>query len=537
MDYEVSAGSDSDRVRTPLACYSRNDRCQRQHAGGVRTDVLTPGSMNQYEIISGSTHGLRDTVAFIDSIDCSLNSLPADWRNLFNSEKDVMVTRAPGRLDVMGGIADYSGSLVLQWPIQAAVHVALQRNEGHRIRIASVPDAGGSGLRLFEMDLGEIQQLRADSNYASARARFAAPAESHWAAYVAGALLVLAGERNLSFDDGMSILIQSAVPEGKGVSSSAALEVASMQAVAAAYEIEICARELALLCQQVENLVVGAPCGVMDQMTASCGEANHLLELRCQPADLKGVVDFPEELEVWGIDSGIRHSISGSDYRTVRTAAFMGYRIIADRAGFDVHPDESPGRVKIDDPKWKGYLANITPEEFETDYAAFVPERMSGEEFIKRYHGTTDPVTSVEPNRDYPVLAASRHPIYENARVESFAELLHGGRAMDHTRLLGDLMYQSHESYSQCGLGSDGTDKIVELVRGSAAGDLYGAKITGGGSGGTVAILGRRGAGEEIKAIVSRYREQTGYQPEVVAGSSPGANSFGHLKVRALRKK
>jgi galactokinase len=493
--------------------------------------------MNQYEIIAGSTRGLGDTHDFIDSIDRSINSLPDDWRDIFDSEKELIVTRAPGRLDVMGGIADYSGSLVLQWPIQASVHVALQRNESRRMRIASLPDAEGSCGRIFEMNLEEMLELGASSDYESARARFAAQPESHWAAYVAGALLVLMKETSCSFNDGTSILIKSAVPEGKGVSSSAALEVASMQAVAAAYEIEICARELALLCQRVENLVVGAPCGVMDQMTASCGEANHLLELVCQPADLQGVVIFPEELEVWGIDSGIRHSISGSDYRIVRTAAFMGYRIIADRAGLEVQPDESAGHVKIDDPKWKGYLANITPEEFETDFAAILPEQMRGEGFLKRYDGITDRVTEVEASRDYPVLPATRHPIYDSARVKSFAEILRSGRGVDHTRLLGDLMYQSHESYSQCGLGSDGTDHIVALVRQSNSGDLYGAKITGGGSGGTVAILGRRGAGEEIKAIVSSYREETGYQPEVISGSSPGANSFGHLKVRALLKK
>jgi L-arabinokinase len=490
--------------------------------------------MSQHEIISGSTQELEDSDDFVDSLDRLVASLPDNWRDLFKSENELIIARAPGRLDVMGGIADYSGSLVLQWPIRAAVHVALQRNESQRIRIASLPDATGSRSRLFEMRLEEMRQL---GDYESARARFAADSESHWAAYVAGALFVLMRERNCLFEDGMSLLIKSAVPEGKGVSSSAALEVASMQAIAAAYEIEICAREVALLCQQVENLVVGAPCGVMDQMTASCGEANQLLELLCQPADLKGVVAFPEELEVWGIDSGIRHSVSGSDYRTVRTAAFMGYRIIADRAGLEVRPDDSRRHVKIDDPKWKGYLANITTEEFETDYAASVPERMRGEEFLKRYEGTSDRVTTVEATRDYPLLAATRHPIYESARVKSFAEILRGGRAVDQTRLLGDLMYQSHESYSQCGLGSDGTDRIVELVKQSGSGDLYGAKITGGGSGGTVAILGRRSAGEEIKAIASSYREQTGYPTEVISGSSPGANSFGYLKVKELLKK
>lgn len=491
--------------------------------------------MNQH-ITYGSTMGLRDTDDFIDSLDRLIASLPVDWRDTFDSGKELIVTRAPGRLDVMGGIADYSGSLVLQWPIQPAVHVALQRNESRRIRIASLPDATGSRARLFEMELSEIRQLAANSDYQSAQARFAANSESHWAAYVAGALLLLTRERNCSFKDGISILIQSAVPEGKGVSSSAALEVASMQALAAAYEIELDGRELALLCQQVENLVVGAPCGVMDQMTASCGEANHLLEILCQPADLKGVVVFPSELEVWGLDSGIRHSISGSDYRTVRTAAFMGYRIIADCAGLNEQPDDLAGHVKIDDPKWKGYLANITPEEFETDYATIVPEQMSGAYFLKRFDGITDRVTAVEPNRDYPVLAATRHPIYENARVKSFAEILRGGQAVDQTSVLGDLMYQSHESYSHCGLGSDGTDRIVELVKRSSSGDLYGAKITGGGSGGTVAILGRRGSGDEIKKIASSYREETGFEPTIISGSSPGAKSFAHLKVEMTER-
>jgi L-arabinokinase len=433
----------------------------------------------------------------------------------------------------MGGIADYSGSLVLQLPIQSAVHVALQRNERRKLRIASLPDASGSRARLFEMELAEIHQFR---DYESARARFANDSESQWAAYVAGTLLVLIREKNCVFDDGISILIKSAVPEGKGVSSSAALEVASMKALTAAYEIEICARELALLCQQAENLVVGAPCGVMDQMTASCGEANHLLELLCQPADLKGVVAFPEELEVWGLDSGIRHSITGSDYRTVRTAAFMGYRIIADRAGLNTRPVESPGHLQIDDPKWKGYLANFTPEEFETEYAAIVPAQMTGAEFLKLYEGITDRVTEVDPGKDYPLLAATRHPVDEHARVKLFAEILRGGQAVEHTQVLGDLMYQSHESYSQCGLGSDGTDWIVELVKRSAGGDLYGAKITGGGSGGTVAILGRRGS-EEINTIAASYREETGYEPTIISGSSPGANSFGHLKLKALPSK
>jgi L-arabinokinase len=68
-------------------------------------------------------------------------------------------------------------------------------------------------------------------------------------------------------------------------------------------------------------------------------------------------------------------------------------------------------------------------------------------------------------------------------------------------------------------------------VRETAGNDLYGAKITGGGSGGTVAVLGRRGADEALYKLAARYHEQTGYEPAIISGSSPGASVFGHLKL------
>jgi len=116
--------------------------------------------------------------------------------------------------------------------------------------------------------------------------------------------------------------------------------------------------------------------------------------------------------------------------------------------------------------------------------------------------------------------------------VRRFATLLEADPNEPALREMGELMYGSHASYSACGLGSDGTDLLVELVReaGPAAG-LYGAKITGGGSGGTVAILGRADAGEAVAGIARRYREATGREPYLFAGSSPGACHFGVRRV------
>ena len=94
-------------------------------------------------------------------------------------------------------------------------------------------------------------------------------------------------------------------------------------------------------------------------------------------------------------------------------------------------------------------------------------------------------------------------------------------------------MYESHRSYGACGLGSPGTDRLVELVRaeGAAAG-LYGARITGGGSGGTVAVIGRREASGAIDRVVDAYESATGYRPYVFAGSSPGVMAFGAHSIQ-----
>ncbi|KAF3505076.1 hypothetical protein F2Q69_00040429 [Brassica cretica] len=83
---------------------------------------------------------------------------------------------------------------------------------------------------------------------------------------------------------------------------------------------------------EVENHIVGAPCGVMDQMTSSCGEANKLLAMICQPAEVIGLVDIPNHVRFWGIDSGIRHSVGGADYGSVRVSAYMRRKMIKSMA-------------------------------------------------------------------------------------------------------------------------------------------------------------------------------------------------------------
>jgi L-arabinokinase len=435
-------------------------------------------------------------------------------RGLFGRGAALAVSRAPGRLDVMGGIADYSGSLVLQRPIAEATFAAVQRIPRPVLDVVSL------GRPPSSIPLEALAPDGAPIGYDRARQMFAVgggpaphqPAVApHWVSYVAGVFLVLARERGLPPASGARIVVSSTVPEGKGVSSSAAVESASMQALATAFGIALQPRDLALLCQKAENLVAGAPCGVMDQMTCVFGERDALLALLCQPAELQPSVPIPDDVELWGIDSGERHAVGGSDYGAVRTGAFMGLRILSAQT-----------RLPVD------YLANVAPADFERELAGWLPDEMSGAEFLAQYGGTADAVTTVDRGRRYQVRAPAAHPVYERHRAERFRQLLREVPGENRRAQLGALMCESHAGYVACGLGSPGTDRLVELVRaeGPAAG-LYGARITGGGSGGTVAVIGRKDASAAIARVVDAYERTTGHRPHVFSGSSPGVAAFG----------
>ncbi|XP_034683624.1 L-arabinokinase-like [Vitis riparia] len=541
-----------------------------------------------FDILHGDVQGLSDTMNFLKSLaklDAAYESGKDTEKRkirervaaagLFNWEEEIFVARAPGRLDVMGGIADYSGSLVLQMPIREACHVAVQRNHPSKQRLwkhaQARQHAKGQGptpvLQIvsygselsnrgptFDMDLSDFMDGDQPMSYEKAKKYFAQDPSQKWAAYVAGSILVLMTELGVRFEDSIGMLVSSAVPEGKGVSSSASVEVASMSAIAAAHGLNISPRDLALLCQKVENHIVGAPCGVMDQMTSACGETNKLLAMICQPAEVVGHVEIPGHIRFWGIDSGIRHSVGGADYGSVRIGTFMGRKMIKSMAAAVlsrslpssngiIHDElEEEGGELLEAEASLDYLCNLAPHRYEALYAKMLPESMLGETFLERYADHNDSVTVIDHKRSYGVRANARHPIYENFRVKAFKALLTSAASDEQLTSLGELLYQCHYSYSDCGLGSDGTDRLVQLVQEMQHnklskfedGTLYGSKITGGGSGGTVCVIGRNclRSSQQILEIQQRYKGATGYLPLVIEGSSPGAGKFGYLRIR-----
>lgn len=446
-----------------------------------------------------------------------LRAREASLADFFGNADELVLARAPGRLDVLGGIADYSGSLVLELPLAEAACVAAARTSEPWVRVASL----GGVQRQARFSAPELWAACTSDD--ALRAYLAQQGASvSWAAYLLGGLSALA-ERGAQLSGGLSLLVDSAVPEGKGVSSSAAVEVAALRALCELWQVPLSGRELALSCQRLENRVVGAPCGVMDQMTSACGQAGQLLALLCQPAELRGFVAPPPGVEVFGIDSGLRHAVVGADYRQVRVAAFMGLRILAEQLGARVR-SKGPGRVALEADPLAGYLAKLAPAELTSNLRAALPEHSLGADFMTKFEGISDDVTKLEPAARYMVRAATLHPIYEHARVEEFARSLPSATSLAELTHLGELMFASHASYSACGLGSDGTDELVAAARALGPNrGIFGAKISGGGSGGTVSVLARTEALPELQRLSDDYARRTGRASRVFSGSSPGA--------------
>jgi L-arabinokinase len=459
----------------------------------------------------------------------------------FDFARPMRIGRAPGRLDVMGGIADYTGSLVCEMTLDRAAAVLLQERNDREVQAFSFNLFDEHRPFTFRISLDSL----AESSIADLRRELQEPGR-RWAGYLVGCLKMLDDEKLIELRDpklrGINLALLSSVPLGAGVSSSAAIEVATMMNVMDHLGVErrghssdpagpgVDPMRLAAMCQRVENEVVGAPCGIMDQVTSCFGEANSLLRLVCQPHELQAPLKLPARTRVIGINSNVKHSVGGGQYGITRCAAFMGHAMILAKMR---EIGDAAGKTLARDPM-NGYLANLSTDDYKRFFRPYLPQFMRGEEFLAKYGKTIDRATQVAAEIDYPVQHATDHHVLEAMRVRNFCEHLttaasagretiEGGFALDKA---GHLMYASHLSYTiDAMLGASECDLLVDLARKREREGIYGAKITGGGSGGTVAILCNTGdrADAAIADILSEYEKQTSRKSEVFAGSSSGA--------------
>jgi L-arabinokinase len=231
----------------------------------------------------------------------------------------------------------------------------------------------------------------------------------------------------------------------------------------------------------------------MDQLASAHGVRGALLPILCRPDVLGEPVRLPPGIVAVGWPSGVKHAVTASPYATARAGAFMGKKLIEHATG-----------------RRLAHAAELTPAEVRSFSGAVLPETVSGRAFLARCGGVDDPLSRIEPAKVYAVRAAVSFPVEESFRSQAVVALLRGAAAKhreETLRAMGELLFQSHAGYSSIGLGCPETDAMVAAVRALGPGrGFYGARVSGGGSGGTVVVLLRKAALPELRRLAARLR-------------------------------
>lgn len=379
------------------------------------------------------------------------NELRREFGRMFGEGGDVRRFRAPGRVELIGGHVDYNDGWVLPMTIDRDCTV-LARWRGDRI------------LRMHSVEFRETAETEIGAGEPNGESELD-KRQHHWSRYVEGVAWSLAESGVLL--SGADLYIASEIPMGAGLSSSAALEVATGLALSRLSGTEMQPTKLALACQRAENEFVGLRCGIMDQLAACHGRSDHALLIDCRTLDVAAIPLDSRQVCVVLANTMTRHALAGSEYNRRRRECEEAVRRIAAR-----RPD-----VKA--------LRDVTWEEI-SEEAEFWPEE------IRR---------------------RARHVTTEILRVLSAAEALRDG---DYPKL-GRLMNESHRSLAEdFEVSSPELNWMVELA-GEIDGVL-GARMMGGGFGGsTVNLVTAERAEEFATALARRYRERTGISAEILA--------------------
>ncbi len=375
-------------------------------------------------------------------------------RERFHAEPAIFA--APGRVNLIGEHTDYAEGFVMPAAIDFAT-------------LAGISPRKDGKIVLYSQNQGE------EKIFDGVQAK----RTSHWTDFPMGVVAILAAEG--SRIPGFSLSVWSDVPLASGLSSSAALEVATALALlsltGASFPGAITGPVLARLCQRAENEFVGANCGIMDQFISVNGKENHALLLDCRDLSFK-LAPIPARVALVIANTMVKHSVAGGDYPTRRRESESACAVIA---------GHRPG-VK--------FLRDATPEDLEKWGCEMEPRS----------------------------LMRARHVIGENLRtVAAWAALLRGDM-----KQLGQLMSEAHWSYSKDFEGSCvEADAMVELAADLPG--LIGARLTGGGFGGcTINLVEQSEAARFAEALGARYAARTGIVPQIhICHASGGAHRLG----------
>jgi galactokinase len=352
------------------------------------------------------------------------------------------VAAAPGRVNLIGDHTDYNGGFVLPMAIDRYTAVAGAVRTDRAIRVGSTRT-------------GEVVTLADDET------------DADWTRYVRG-VVELCRETGLDAG-GLDLWIESSVPTGSGLSSSAALCVGIATLIETLAGRTLGAMKKAELCQRAEHEYAGVPCGIMDQAVIAGADPGSAMLLDCRSLSSERVEIDESKVAVLVADTRQARTLAGSAYADRRAACAAAAR----RLGVDSLRDVGD-----------------------------------------------------EPGGEAEVMRCARHVVTENARVQTFAEAVRAGRWAE----AGAIMQASHASLrDDFRITGEALDAMVVCAQ--SIDGVYGARMTGGGMGGCAVVLARRDRAEGVsRELATAYASRTGRTGEVFAVRAVGGAVGGLLR-------
>lgn len=428
---------------------------------------------------------------------------------------------APGRISLFGGIADYAGAAAVGYTLEEHVCVVVQPQAQPVISLYWASHARGEGRAVVQVPLSGLVETNGEPNADGACGALLKDGKEVWRRALVGAYAELAREGRGQFEPkGVAMAAASTLSGLHDAGEDAAFAAAAVSALAAAFGLDPDASEQARLCQRVLNQWLGLPIGIGDAETVVSGRANHLMQIHRHSKGGTRAVRLPGGIKLIGLDCGVLADDAVARYAHARTSAFMGCELIR-------RIIEHGGGRKVD---WEGLLSKVPLADYIEKFRDRIPTKMKGADFLNRFGETSDALTRIDPSEVYKVRSRTEHPIYEHERALRFPVILEtvsGEPAQETLVELRELMFASHWSYGQrCGLGNVQADLLVGLIRKqSMDSGIIGAKITGRGCGGLVAVLMREGAGADsvLEQAVDLYESKTGFTVTSLRSCGDGA--------------
>ena len=369
----------------------------------------------------------------------SSEGLTRRFENEFGSKPKVFT--APGRVNLIGEHTDYNDGFVLPCAIGFTTRVAIAPRGDRKLILLSedFPER-------FEFDLDQFPRTRMGA----------------WCDYILGVVSVLQTIEPIA--SGANVLVHGEVPIGAGLSSSAAIEVASAFAFLSLDHTELARPEIAKLCRQAENEFVGARVGIMDQFVSCMGRAAHAFLLDCRSLDFK-FVPIPSDLRLVVCNTMVRHNLAAGAYNQRRAECEEGVRYFA---------------------KWDRTVRAL---------------RDVSVEMLEKHANDLPPV----------IAKRCTHIVRENQRTLDAASALAAGDLSS----VGKLMRESHNSLRDLyEVSCSELDAMVDAAQGLPG--FIGGRMTGGGFGGcTVNLVRGENAQDFAEQIARRYRKETGIDPQI----------------------